>query len=152
MPQDTSAEDVWAWLKKSGKPFYIEQLHLVKRWTPWTEKMAMEDFGIAIKHGNSYQPSFSTKSKPSSKPAKKKDFLSSIAADSQSLPASPALFEKRPKATPKGIGNSPMKASTGDPLKKSSKKSSPKNDEAAMKPQVSAAKPSKQKSDPPQDQ
>ena len=142
MPQDTAAEGVWAWLKKSGKPFYIEQLHLVKRWTPWTEKMAMEDFGIAIKHGNSYQPSFSTKSKPSSKPAKK-DFLSGITANSQSLPASPGLVEKRPKATPKGINNSSMKASTGDPPKKSGKKSSPNTDEAAMKPHVSATKPPK---------
>ncbi|RDW58799.1 hypothetical protein BP6252_13275 [Coleophoma cylindrospora] len=58
-------EEAWSWLMKSGKPFYIEQLHLVKKQSPWAVRTAMEDFRIAKGHGNCFSPP--AKVKPTSK-------------------------------------------------------------------------------------
>lgn len=50
-PEITTA---WKWLQESGKPFYVEELNISKRKTPWLEKLAAEDCSVTKVHGYSY--------------------------------------------------------------------------------------------------
>ena len=54
MPQITEAKEAWRWLQKKGKPFYIDQLHLIKGWNILAERKAQEDAMVAGANGSPY--------------------------------------------------------------------------------------------------
>ncbi|RYP44907.1 hypothetical protein DL768_008683 [Monosporascus sp. mg162] len=51
IPQLPGAKEAWLWLQDQRKPFYIDQLHLNKGWSPFGEMMAYNDSAIAEKTG-----------------------------------------------------------------------------------------------------
>jgi len=54
IPIVARAKEAWLWLEAQGKPFYIDQLHLTKGWSPLAEKNAAVDAGVAAESGIAY--------------------------------------------------------------------------------------------------
>ncbi|CZR56668.1 uncharacterized protein PAC_06557 [Phialocephala subalpina] len=123
MTQDAAAEEAWSSLKDSGKPFYIEQLHLVKRRTPWAEKTAMEDSWIARKHGNFILPSSKSTKKKASVPGSSSSSKSTPSLHATQLHTTSSLLPPNPNSLSTASRNGSMKDSNGDSSTKSSKKS-----------------------------
>lgn len=51
IPLVTGAKEAWQWLEAKEKPFYIDQLHLTKGWSPLAEKNAGMDAKVAAESG-----------------------------------------------------------------------------------------------------
>lgn len=56
MPCMTEAREAWQWLQNESKPFYIDQLHLVKGWNSFAEMEAQRDSTIAAAMGTPFVP------------------------------------------------------------------------------------------------
>jgi hypothetical protein len=54
VPRVTGAKEAWLWLEAQGKPFYIDQLHLTKGWSPMAEKNAAIDSKVAAESGTTF--------------------------------------------------------------------------------------------------
>ncbi|OTA85832.1 hypothetical protein M434DRAFT_158164 [Hypoxylon sp. CO27-5] len=46
IPKTDGAKEAWRWIQDERKPFYIDQLHLARGWTPFAEKAAERDSAI----------------------------------------------------------------------------------------------------------
>ncbi|KAI1210124.1 uncharacterized protein F4807DRAFT_467261 [Annulohypoxylon truncatum] len=56
IPKVPGAKEAWEWLQKERKPFYIDQLHLIKGWSLIVERRAKTDSIIAERAGTAYHP------------------------------------------------------------------------------------------------
>ncbi|KAH8195583.1 hypothetical protein TruAng_010239 [Truncatella angustata] len=56
IPLVDKSQEAWKWLQSERKPFYIDQLHLTKGWTPFAEKSAEIDSAIAVRVGTAFSP------------------------------------------------------------------------------------------------
>lgn len=63
------AKEAWQWLQEQRKPFYIDQLHLTRGWTPVAEKRAMGDSMIAEKTGTAFVPALQKAEPMAQKPS-----------------------------------------------------------------------------------
>lgn len=66
IPKVAGAKEAWLWLEAQGKPFYIDQLHLTKGWSPMAEKNAAADAGVAAESGTAYDGAAVVKAKGTS--------------------------------------------------------------------------------------
>lgn len=135
MPHDAAEEEAWSWLKKSGKPFYIEHLHLVKRRTPWVEKVAMEDFWIARKYGNYTPSSPKAIKKKGSVPSIASSFLTTSNPQATGQDAASRVLPTKPISRSIVSRNDSVEHSNGSSSIKSNKKSALKLVGTAAKPQ-----------------
>ncbi|RYP60578.1 hypothetical protein DL771_010469 [Monosporascus sp. 5C6A] len=103
IPQLTGAKEAWQWLQDQRKPFYIDQLHLNKGWSPFGEMMAYNDSAIAEETGVAFNLASQT-TEQKTKKAKKaplhddKAAVSDVAAGGKDVDASGNV--KRDKAFP----------------------------------------------------
>lgn len=56
IPQLAGTSKAWQWLSSQRKPFYIDQLHMIKGWTSLAEATAARDFLIVEKTGVPFIP------------------------------------------------------------------------------------------------
>jgi hypothetical protein len=56
VPLVKGSVEAWQWLEAEGKPFYIDQLHLAKGWSPIAEKNGALDAKISAESGTAYKP------------------------------------------------------------------------------------------------
>lgn len=56
LPEVAGATEAWRWLKTEAKPFYIDQLHLNKGYTPLAQNRAVGDSVISLTHGKVFKP------------------------------------------------------------------------------------------------
>jgi hypothetical protein len=72
IPKVAGAKEAWLWLEAQEKPFYIDQLHLTKGWSPVAEKNAAVDAGVAAESGTAYDGAAVAKVKKAASTAKPK--------------------------------------------------------------------------------
>jgi hypothetical protein len=63
IPRVAGAMEAWEWLEAQAKPFYIDQLHLTKGWSPLAEKSAAIDAAISSETATTFDMSVLTKPK-----------------------------------------------------------------------------------------
>jgi hypothetical protein len=63
IPRVAGAMEAWEWLEAQAKPFYIDQLHLTKGWSPLAEKNAAIDAAISSETATTFDMSVLTKPK-----------------------------------------------------------------------------------------
>lgn len=111
MPRIAEAKEAWEWLEAQRVPFYIDQLHLTREWSPLVEKNAAMDAAIAAEIGSQFDLTTTIKSKKlisATEPKKtakatktKKPSLKDLAAG----PAQTADGSQSPSATKQKIIN-----------------------------------------------
>jgi hypothetical protein len=72
IPLVEEAKEAWQWLESQGKPFYIDQLHLTKNWSPLAEKNATTDAAISAESGTAFSAAALLKPKNSASGVKPK--------------------------------------------------------------------------------
>lgn len=72
MPLVAEAKEAWQWLKAQGKPFYIDQLHLTKKWSPLAERNAALDATVSAESGTAFDAATIIKPKKSTSMTKPK--------------------------------------------------------------------------------
>ncbi|KAK4158891.1 hypothetical protein QBC43DRAFT_328190, partial [Cladorrhinum sp. PSN259] len=115
IPSSPDTPDAWEWLKKEEKPFYIDQLHLTKGWSPLAEYRAELDAAISTKAGNPFpaeEEEKKKKPKPASKAPRKTASTKTKASGAKqgSDPVDPAELPGSPKS-PKGSNKRPQSES-----------------------------------------
>ncbi|KAK7963489.1 hypothetical protein PG988_010463 [Apiospora saccharicola] len=96
IPQLPWASEAWQWLSSQRKPFYIDQLHMIKGWTPLAETMAERDFETAQKTGISFIPATEGNR---SKMSKSTRATTKVTRPADNAATSTAISDKTLKAT-----------------------------------------------------
>ncbi|RYP66701.1 hypothetical protein DL770_008756 [Monosporascus sp. CRB-9-2] len=118
IPQLPGAKEAWQWLQGQRKPFYIDQLHLNKGWSPFGEMMAYNDSAIAEKTGIAFGWASQTAEQKTKKSKKaplhdNKAAVSGVAASDENGNGSGNV--KRDKAFPSLKDTIVVPAATPDP-------------------------------------
>ncbi|KAJ2998947.1 hypothetical protein NUW58_g157 [Xylaria curta] len=128
IPKIPGAKEAWEWLQAEEKPFYIDQLHLVKGWSSLAERLAKNDSTIAERIGIAYH----TKAQPEAQAPKrtslgnKATLLEEEAGDSTA--ASPKTRERTKVTKSRKSVPSTTTESTGSMAEPSVKASDEVND------------------------
>jgi len=101
LPLDRETKVAWQWLEVQGKPFYIDQLHLTRKWNPLAEKNAAMDATISANSGTAFDAATSTTQKESASPTRGKkratmDSMKPTLIDSASNPAEMEAGNQQP--------------------------------------------------------
>jgi len=101
LPLDRETKVAWQWLEVQGKPFYIDQLHLTRKWSPLAEKNAAMDANISANSGTAFDAAtLATQKEPASPTRAKKrattDSTKPALIDSVSRPAEMEAGNQQP--------------------------------------------------------
>ena len=81
IPHVAGSMEAWEWLEAQAKPFYIDQLHMTKGWSPLAEKNAAIDAAISSDHATTFDMSVLTKPKKYGRGTKQKNDLVMVKVD-----------------------------------------------------------------------
>ncbi|KAI3338177.1 hypothetical protein F4824DRAFT_509408 [Ustulina deusta] len=110
IPKVPGAKEAWEWLQIERKPFYIDQLHLIKGWSLIVERRAKTDSMIAERIGTAYRPEAQ---QPKAQGRKGNSLDKGTAEVGNSIAASPRAKNKTKVAKDKQSALSGTTESTG---------------------------------------
>lgn len=124
IPLVTGGKEAWQWLEAQGKPFYIDQLHLTKEWSPMAEKNAALDAKVAAESGTAFDGA---------------GVVKVIKSASTAKPKKTGTISKTKKPNLKEVVAGAVEMATGSQSPTATKPKKPKTKEAVASPVEMAA-------------